>query len=114
MARLIDMAGVRYGRLVVIERDREKQVTHNLKWRCLCDCGREVTVLGTSLRNGATKSCGCLRRDVGADRASAMRAAMQNSGARFHRTQSALESVFGKPESERTEGAVRIVRGRRY
>lgn len=38
-------------------------------YRCLCDCGEETIVRGTLLRNGQTKSCGCL-----ANRGSATRA----------------------------------------
>lgn len=30
---------------------------------CLCDCGKEVTVLTGSLRHGNTRSCGCIRRE---------------------------------------------------
>lgn len=35
-------------------------------WLCRCDperggCGTEVAVLGVKLRNGNTRSCGCLR-----------------------------------------------------
>ena len=28
---------------------------------CRCDCGKEVVVVGSSLRRGNTKSCGCLK-----------------------------------------------------
>lgn len=31
---------------------------------CVCDCGRELVTLNTSLRSGATQSCGCLRREI--------------------------------------------------
>ena len=31
---------------------------------CLCDCGRQIEVRGTSLRNGTTRSCGCLRNEL--------------------------------------------------
>lgn len=31
---------------------------------CLCDCGKEITVLNNSLRIGNTKSCGCLNDEV--------------------------------------------------
>ena len=31
-------------------------------WHCKCDCGNEKDVLGTSLRYGATISCGCVQR----------------------------------------------------
>lgn len=57
-----DMTGMRLGRLVVLcedGRDKWRQVL----WKCRCDCGNEVTVLGLSLRNGHTTSCGCFHRE---------------------------------------------------
>lgn len=44
-----------------------------LVWLCVCDqnrggCGIEVAVLGTKLRNGNTRSCGCLREMTISDR----------------------------------------------
>ena len=30
-------------------------------YRCKCDCGNEIEVIGQNLKNGNTKSCGCLR-----------------------------------------------------
>ena len=57
----IDETGHRYGKLVVLERDLEKS-TKNAYWKCQCDCGNITTVLGTKLRKGETKSCGCLRK----------------------------------------------------
>lgn len=32
-------------------------------FHCRCVCGNEKTVIGTSLSNGATESCGCLQRE---------------------------------------------------
>ncbi len=32
-------------------------------WRCRCRCGEEVVVSISKLRNGNTRSCGCLRRE---------------------------------------------------
>ena len=31
-----------------------------LLWDCQCECGKTYTVLGCSLKNGNTRSCGCL------------------------------------------------------
>jgi hypothetical protein len=59
---LVEMLGRRYGRLVVIERV-ENDRHNNASWRCLCDCGQTVRVLGASLRRGNTRSCGCYSRD---------------------------------------------------
>lgn len=30
------------------------------EWLCICDCGEKHNVVGSSLRSGNTKSCGCL------------------------------------------------------
>lgn len=35
------------------------------RYMCLCDCGKTFDVLGMSLRNGDTKSCGCAYKDAG-------------------------------------------------
>lgn len=41
-------------------------------WKCKCDCGNIITVRGTNLRNGKTKSCGCLSKEKAAQRFSEM------------------------------------------
>lgn|SRR5215831_11353555 len=63
MSRLIDLAGKRFGRLVVIERggDLAPKIPG---WLCKCECGNEVLLNGSNLRRGLTSSCGCLRREV--------------------------------------------------
>ena len=62
MAEKIDMTGRVIGRLLVIEecgRDSHGEVL----WRCRCECGNEVIVLGSNLRNERTTSCGCYNRE---------------------------------------------------
>lgn len=57
------MIGRRFTRLVVVEaagRDKKR----NLLWRCKCDCGADALIAGYRLRNGETRSCGCLQREV--------------------------------------------------
>ena len=73
--KLIDLTGQRFGRLVVIERGedyvretyrpymRKPEVKRETTWRCRCDCGGEATVMRFNLTSGATRSCGCLRRE---------------------------------------------------
>lgn len=63
MAKLIDLTGQKFGRLTVVSR-AENNKRGNAMWNCKCDCGNEVAVLGTSLRIGDTKSCGCYRNEV--------------------------------------------------
>lgn len=61
----IDLTGQRFGRLTVLEKVNYNDTPQKCeaKWRCKCDCGNIVEVRGTSLRNGSTKSCGCLHRE---------------------------------------------------
>lgn len=35
-------------------------------WLCVCECGNEINVASIKLRNGNTKSCGCLQRQAAA------------------------------------------------
>ena len=58
MKKAVDLTGLRFGRLVVKERDWSKKKA--AYWFCLCDCGNTATVQATHLRSGATQSCGCL------------------------------------------------------
>ena len=64
--RLIDLTGKRFGRLTVV-----KRVENQGKfpaWHCLCDCGKEVLVLGCNLRTNHTQSCGCAQKEMIANR----------------------------------------------
>lgn len=40
-----------------------------IAWLCRCDCGTEKVVKGEDLRNGDTKSCGCLNDEKRSERA---------------------------------------------
>lgn len=49
----------KFGKLTVI--DEYGKDTHNkILYRCKCDCGNEVVVLGRCLLSGHTESCGCV------------------------------------------------------
>jgi hypothetical protein len=56
------MIGERFGRLVVVA--EAPKMYRKLAWQCRCDCGAMRNVPGTALRQGNTKSCGCLHRDT--------------------------------------------------
>lgn len=62
MGTFIDMTGNRYGRLVVVNKAKEKQHKH-LRWHVICDCGRTKLVNGYDLRQGKTTSCGCFNKE---------------------------------------------------
>ena len=73
--RCIDLTGCVFGRLTVIEKsDKYNYEGRNnrprVQWRCRCECGKEILVTGKSLRSGNTQSCGCLNRDINAERLS--------------------------------------------
>lgn len=62
-----DIAGMRFGRLVVIgfkSSHRTPNGTIRHKWLCRCDCGRVAAVTSSALRSGNTKSCSCLRTEA--------------------------------------------------
>lgn len=61
MGKFIDETGNKYGKLTVLYKAKTEK-GKPVKWHCLCECGNEKDILGTMLRNGNTKSCGCLQR----------------------------------------------------
>lgn len=66
---MIDKSGLRFGRLLVLNRipRREMPHSHNAMWRCQCDCGETVTVAGANLGTSQV-SCGCYRREASSAR----------------------------------------------
>lgn len=62
-----DITGQKYNRLVVL--GFAGRIRGGSYWKCRCDCGAEVVVRGAQLKNGGTKSCGCLGREGAATRA---------------------------------------------
>lgn len=63
-ANLIDLVGMRFERLTVIERAPSN--SKKAYWLCFCDCGNKKIVCGDSLVRGSVKSCGCLHREQAA------------------------------------------------
>lgn len=60
-----DLTGQRFGRLVVIKIAEPIHRTFKRKyWLCKCDCGNESMICSSYLIRGATKSCGCLRKEI--------------------------------------------------
>ncbi len=72
--KLIDIAGQRFGRTVVIKKMLPRpSKSGGSDWLCRCDCGKEHVAIGSNLRKGDTTSCGCFAREwscyMGANRA---------------------------------------------
>ena len=56
----LNLLGEKYGKLTVIA--EAPNIGGRTAWLCKCDCGNEIQVITKSLRNGNTKSCGCLHK----------------------------------------------------
>jgi hypothetical protein len=63
MPKITNIVNRRFARLVVLRFVRMDTVTRRALWQCRCDCGNLILTDGVSLRNGNTKSCGCLQRE---------------------------------------------------
>ena len=62
MSKRIDLTGQQFGRLTVISFAGTDKNGKAL-WNCQCECEKQIIVVGTDIRNGHTKSCGCLRNE---------------------------------------------------
>lgn len=60
------LTGRRFGRLLAGQRTNQPGCVN---YHCMCDCGADVVVSADRLRSGKTRSCGCLRKEVAAKRA---------------------------------------------
>jgi len=77
---LIDMVGLKYHRWTVLSK-AEKPVGVNQTgtfWNCKCDCNNQRVVYGTTLRSGASQSCGCVRSETSSKFMKSMR--LQQAG----------------------------------
>ena len=62
MAKLIDETGNKYGEWTILEYiPAEKRASKDLAWLAQCSCGNVRPIRISDLRNGKSKSCGCLR-----------------------------------------------------
>lgn len=62
MGKYRDLSGLRFGKLVVLERSLDNEKTKRdgkPRWKCRCDCGNTAYVLPYQLTAGVTKGCGC-------------------------------------------------------
>jgi len=66
MSKKRDLAGQRFGRLVVLY-DTGERKNGKVVWHCRCDCGNELDVRSDYLISGHTTSCGCYNRERAAE-----------------------------------------------
>jgi len=58
-----DLTGKTFGRWLVLGL-AEKRKSGRLTWTCKCSCGTTREVIGATLREGRSKSCGCLSLEL--------------------------------------------------
>jgi hypothetical protein len=92
----IELKGRKVGRLIVLAYAGVNK-SGNPMWLCRCRCGQKPTVTGSNLRNGMTRSCGCLRRDERAakNKANAIHGA---AGSRTYRSWESMKARCTKCE----------------
>lgn len=59
---MIDLTGIKFGRLIVLELNH-KDKYRNSYWKCICVCKKTVICQRSNLVSGKTKSCGCIHNE---------------------------------------------------
>lgn len=67
MGKTKNLKGKRFGRLICKRIVGREEKSKCVLWECKCDCGNTTIVRSDSLRNGNTRSCGCLQREIAAE-----------------------------------------------
>ena len=57
---IVDLTGKKYGGLTVLGMSEQRKRENIVYWDCLCSCGNIKSIPSDSLKNGKTKSCGCV------------------------------------------------------
>lgn len=62
-AREVDITGMKFGRWTALYRVEDVNSV-NPMWVCRCECGTQKEIDKSSLIDGRSKSCGCLRQEI--------------------------------------------------
>lgn len=91
-----NLVGMSFGRLKVIGLAGRND-SRKLVYSCVCNCGNTIEVVGSALRNGHTKSCGCYRKD-------AVREQKTIHGLSQHKLRSVWRNMLARCENSKAEG----------
>lgn len=65
MPPALKLTGKKFGRLTVVEKSKKRnKINKSVQWTCKCNCGNTKDIIGVSLVNGLTLSCGCLHKEI--------------------------------------------------
>ena len=99
MGKFIDMTGWKMSehgipdsRITVISK-APNQGKH-IAWNCICECGTECIIRGDQLRSGTAKSCGCLFREVSAEKC--RKVGQNNKGRAAAHRKNLINQIFGR------------------
>lgn len=89
---------MKYNRLTIVDtfykrKPNGKNATHAL---CKCDCGNEKVILFYRVKTGVTKSCGCLSREITANR-------NRKHGMRYHPAYYTYNSMMARCYNEKSD-----------
>lgn len=96
-SRAANLIGQRFGKLLVIEKAKEKlPYSNSIAWICQCDCGNKIIATTSSLNSNNTRSCGCSHKSEGEE---LIKQILLNENISFEKesTISELISKTGKP-----------------
>ncbi|MDF2791603.1 MAG: hypothetical protein K0S80_4705 [Neobacillus sp.] len=63
MGKFEDLTGKKFNRLT-IDKFIEMNKFGKSTWLCKCDCGKEVVCVGSQIKTGYIKSCGCYQKEM--------------------------------------------------
>lgn len=78
-----DITGQKFGRWTAIRLTDKRSTSGDAIWECLCECGTVGEVKKSALSNGASKSCGCLAKELSSERQS--KSGYDLTGKKFNR-----------------------------
>ncbi|MDP1513110.1 hypothetical protein L8C07_26415 [Paenibacillus sp. CMAA1739] len=97
--RIKDQTGKKYGRLMVVGYAGTNKHNSAL-WLCQCDCGEEHVTTTRQLTSGKSKSCGCLNRELAANRIRKNhKVTHRMSGTRFYHIWKGMIARCEKPKT---------------
>lgn len=63
MGTKLNLVGKKFGRWTIMEEVLERDMGR-VQYKCRCDCGVERIMMGSKLKRGLSKSCGCWRTEL--------------------------------------------------
>lgn len=93
-----NIQGQRFGRLTALRYDHTNKYG-NAVWECQCDCGQKMFAMTASLKNGNTRSCGCLHREI----VSQQRKTHGDAHSRLHRVWQGMNQRCTNPNRKHYE-----------